>query len=93
MIYAVDLDGTLCYEMKDWKDYKIAPPIYPNINKSNKLFNEGHIIVIYTARPITDIYVTRSWLKKHSVKYHKLIMDKFRADWYIDNNSMKMEDL
>jgi len=44
-------------------------PIIENIEKVNKLFDQGHIIVIYTASREEDRYWTEAWLKEHGVKY------------------------
>ena len=35
MIYAVDIDGTLCVESGNWWDYENATPIQEAINKVN----------------------------------------------------------
>lgn len=55
MIYAFDLDDTLCYREKNNEDliiekYKHCKPIPEMINKLNKLYDEGNTIYIYTAR-------------------------------------------
>ena len=48
MIYVFDLDGTLCTLTSG--DYVDADPITKNIRKVNDLYNDGHTIIIYTAR-------------------------------------------
>ena len=53
MIYYVDIDGTICHSKRDtngkW-DYTLSEPRYDQIHKINKLYNEGHEIVYWTAR-------------------------------------------
>ena len=93
MIYAVDLDGTLCVEEHRWWEYENAPPIPEAIKKINALFGKGNHIIIYTARPEKDRAVTRDWLNEHRVRYHQLVMDKLRADVYIDNDSKRMDEI
>ena len=93
MRIAVDLDGTLCEDMPDWRDYHKAPPIEKWIMKIRKLAQEGHEIIIYTARPNVDREVTTRWLKDNNVPYTALVMDKLRADLYIDQDSKRMEEL
>ena len=93
MIYAVDIDGTLCVERNEWWHYDIAIPIQEAVNKINTLFNQDHIIILHTARFGDDREVTEKWLDKHKVRYHKLIMDKPRADIYIDNAAKRMDEI
>lgn len=62
------------------------------IKKVNKLYDEGHIIILNTSRIWHDYDVTVEWLKKHGVKYHQLIMAKPLCDFYIDDKNMSMEE-
>ena len=75
----VDIDETICY-YKDERDYSLALPIKSNIEKINKLFDEGHEITYWTARGYTsgiDWYdVTKDQLKKWGCKYHNLSVGK-----------------
>ena len=48
MTYVFDIDGTLC--TKTDGDYEMAMPIEHRIKKVNKLFSQGHTIVLLTAR-------------------------------------------
>ena len=48
MIIYVDIDGTIC-ETKG-ADYNNSTPRYDQIEKINKLYNEGNQIVYWTAR-------------------------------------------
>lgn len=55
MIYAVDLDDTLCVRPKEVEalglnKYQYCIPIKSNIEKINSLYDAGHHIIIYTAR-------------------------------------------
>ena len=80
-IWAIDLDGTLGRQGK---------PIRKNINKCNKLY-EGkfNFIIIYTARNETASEETLESLKKLGVNYHLLVMEKLKADVYIDDRMEK----
>ena len=49
MVIYVDIDETICYYEND-RDYYLAKPILTNINKINKLYDEGNEITYYTAR-------------------------------------------
>jgi uncharacterized HAD superfamily protein len=90
-VYAVDIDGVLCKERrKGWLSYSTAKPIWKNISKVNRLFDEGHIILIYTARLECDREVTEQWLRENKVKYTALILGKLRADYYIDDKNEQL---
>ncbi|KXH69807.1 MAG: hypothetical protein AM326_01670 [Candidatus Thorarchaeota archaeon SMTZ-45] len=91
--YAVDIDGTLCVEDRDWWKYAEAKPIKRNIAKINRLYREGHTIVLYTSRYEDDREVTAKWMKKHGVNYHRIEFGKFRADFYIDSVAKRPEEL
>jgi hypothetical protein len=105
MIYAFDLDDTLCTRDKNFEHlgpdkYKHCFPINPMIDKVNKLYDEGHIIYIYTARGMSqfngnliDIYnklyvLTLDSLKEWGIKHHGLIMGKLHYDYLIDDKAI-----
>jgi len=90
-VIAVDLDETLC-EATPWWNYTNAQPIKQNIEKVNRLYELGYGIWIYTSRFETDKKVTEEWLKKHGVKYHRLIMGKPWATHYIDDRAFRSLD-
>ena len=48
MIIYVDIDGTICYNKNS--DYHNSKPRQEQIDKINKLHDEGHEIVYWTAR-------------------------------------------
>lgn len=93
MMYAVDLDGTLTKGWVPPEKYLQAEPDEEAIRKINALHAKGHHIIIYTARWHQDWNVTYDWLEHHEVKFHVLIMGKLRADCYIDNASMRIEEV
>jgi uncharacterized HAD superfamily protein len=93
LIYAIDIDGTLCKESNEWWHYAKAEPIEEAINKVNQLFGQDHQIILHTARFEEDRSVTRTWLKKYKVRYHRLIMGKPRADVYVDNAAKRMDEI
>lgn len=92
-IIAVDLDGTLCEEMTDWRNYDRAVPIQENIEKVRRLKSEGNTIVIDTARFTEDREVTIKWLKRYDVPFDKVHFEKLRADLYIDQRAKRMEEI
>ena len=49
MIIYVDVDETIC-RYDGPREYPAAIPIREHINKINKLYDEGHNIIFFTAR-------------------------------------------
>ena len=90
MIIAYDLDGTLSVELEDWELYKYAPAIAGAIEELNALKEQGHTIIIHTARFEEDREVTIKWLRENKVRYDILVLGKPRADLYVDNNSCRV---
>ena len=94
MIYAIDLDGTLCSQYCG--GYEKAEPYPQRIAIVNKLFDAGHHIIIYTAR---GSYVKKKGLKKLTkqqlmmwgVKYHDLSFRKIHFDVLIDDKVINCE--
>lgn len=89
--YCFDLDGTLCSKT-DGK-YNEAEPFVDRIAIVNKLYDEGHKIIIETARGSSTkknwYSVTENQLKTWGVKYHILRTgQKIEADIYIDDKSI-----
>lgn len=93
-----DLDGVLCSQVEE--DYSEALPNEEAIEALNRLYEQGHTIVIHTARfmgrcqsnPI-EVYklgydFTLRQLERWGVKFHELHMGKPRYDLVIDDRSL-----
>lgn len=93
-VYCFDIDGTLCTNTNG--AYQDAEPMMERIQKVNQLFEEGHKIVLFTARGSTTgidwFDVTRDQMNKWGVMYHELILGKPYADVYIDDKGVKDTD-
>jgi len=102
LTYVFDLDGTLC-TLTDG-NYKDASPLTERIDVVNKLFWEGHQIVIFTARGMRSEKgdstkakekwecLTKEQLENWGVCYHKLILGKPAGDIYIDDKCITDRD-
>ena len=105
MRYVVDIDGTICTpgpteEMR----YEQAMPIQDRIDRINKLYDEGHIIVYLTARGMgrynnivglatKEFYeFTEIQLSLWGCKYHQLFLGKPSADYYIDDKGIHSDE-
>lgn len=95
-----DLDNTLVTNPTIAGDYSTVKPIAKNIQLLNNLKNDGHEIIIYTARRmathkgnigkvIKDIAsITLDTLEQFDIIYDELIFGKPIADIYIDDKSL-----
>lgn len=99
MIICFDIDNVIC-KTNSKNNYSKSKPIYNAILLINKLYDQGHIIKIYTARYmgrtneninlVEKKYLnkTKYQLQKWKVKYHKLYMGKPNFDLFIDDKSL-----
>lgn len=86
----IDLDGTICTEEKMFSR-SLAKPIDKAIESVNKLFDSGHIIIIYTARMWIEYEMTHHWLTSNGVKFHQLVMGKPQGDVWIDDRAIQFQ--
>ena len=95
MIIYIDIDETIAQPSKS-RNYAESTPITENINKANKLYDEGHTIVYWTARGTTTgidwTDVTRNQLDSWGVKYHDLKLGKPQYDLFIDDKALNTND-
>ena len=94
MIIAIDFDGTIVRDM-----YPAIGKLRPDAVKCiNKLYDDGHYIIIWTCREGIRLYAATRFLDMMGVKYHKVNGDepgnlekfgsagrKVYADVYIDD--------
>jgi hypothetical protein len=93
----VDIDETICETPDKPRVYSNAKPIKKNIEKINKLYDEGNTIVYWTARGsrtnINWYNLTKLQLDEWGAKYHELRVDKPYYDLFIDDKNMRIEEL
>jgi len=104
LTYVFDLDNTLVTYPVIHGDYSTVKPISKMINLVKKLKENGHYIIIYTARRmkthagkvgavIKDIgRVTLDTLEKFDIPYDELIFGKPLGDIYIDDRGYNPYD-
>ena len=92
----VDIDETICYYAGE-RDYNKALPMPENIEKINKLYDEGNEITYWTARgSLTEkdwTGLTLVQLEQWGVRYHELKMGKPYFDMLIDDKAVNVKDL
>ena len=102
MKYCFDLDGTICdtpLRPDDNKPGYLESTPYPfMVDQVNRLFDEGHKIIIMTARGrgsgIDWTQLTIEQLDRWGVKYHELepMFHKPTADLFIDDKGISVEE-
>ena len=102
MIIRVDIDETICFYEEEIaldgkKDYSLAVPNQENIAKINALYDGGHTIVYWTARGsrsgIDWTEFTEQQLNEWGAKHHELHCDKPYYDVFVEDRSVKIEEL
>ena len=95
-----DLDGTLCTKRKSGETYKDVQPIQSMVDQLNKFYDEGHTIIINTARNMAtqnnDVgkvmqnigELTLRWLREHNIRYHSIVFGKPYGMCYCDDRSV-----
>ena len=96
-IFCFDLDNTLCTTTKN--NYLKSKPKKKIIKLVNELYDNGHIIKIFTARYMgrsndninnankKAYKKTRKQINKWGLKFHKIFISKPSADIYIDDKA------
>ena len=99
MKYCFDLDGTICDtpDVGGKPSYLSSTPFPFMVEQVNKLFDDGHRIIIQTARGrgsgIDWTGLTKEQLRQWGVKYHELKVDKPFYDLFIEDKSLRIEEV
>lgn len=96
----VDIDETICF-YSGTREYHLAEPSYANIEKINKLYDEGHEITYWTARGsintdrVLEYYkLTKKQLTDWGCKHHNLIVgEKPAYDLLICDKTKRVEEI
>ena len=101
MRYCFDIDGTICNTPCDPdghnQRYWDATPIPVVVDEINRLYDEGHYIILMTARGRGSgkdwTGLTEEFLQRWGVKYHELepMFHKPNADLFIDDKGIDVE--
>ena len=94
----VDIDETICFYDGVKREYKNAIPNKENIEKINKLYDEGHEVTYWTSRGVVSkidyFEVTKAQLHKWGCKYHKLsVGEKPAYDLLICDKTKRIEEI
>lgn len=98
MRYCFDIDGVIADSTG--LDYRNALPMRDTIDRINRLYDEGHTIVLHTARGMGTLNgdlkrVHEVWydfsvqqLRGWGLKFHQLYLGKPFADVYVDDKGV-----
>lgn len=91
----VDIDGTICNT--EGNNYRDAEPIQINIDKINRLYENGHEITYWTARGGTTgkdwTEFTRRQLREWGCFYTELKVGGKPFDLIIDDKSKRIDEI
>ena len=91
--FLIDIDGTITDDVPNEEPERMVTRLpYPDaLETMAKWYDEGHVLTFFTSRTEEHREVTEIWLKKHSIKYHGLLMGKPRGGNYhwIDNHIVR----
>lgn len=103
MRIVIDLDGTICELKKSGETYDQLLPKPGAVAILSKLKEEGHYIIIQTARNMATQEanlgkvmknigkVTLDWLDHHQIPYDEIYFGKPNGNIYIDDRSYRFD--
>ena len=98
MIYIVDIDQTICSTpvINGKNRYDLSKPYPDRIEKINKLYEEDHTIIYWTARGsgsgINQFKITHGSLMAWGAKFHELRLGMPSYDVWIDYKAFSDKD-
>ncbi len=94
--FCFDIDGVIM-SLVPGNDYSQARPLPETVSLINRLYDQGHRIILFTARGyVTGIdwtETTRQQLESCGLRYHQLLFGKPAADYYIDDKMISLEQI
>ena len=93
MIYIVDIDQTICHTpFTDGQHrYGLSTPFKHRIEEINKLYDQGHTIIYWTARGsgsgLDWTVLTNKQLNDWSCKFHEVRLGKPSYDVWVDDKA------
>ena len=95
-VFCFDIDGVIA-SITPPHDYGAAEPQPGMISCINRLYDQGHRIVLFTARGTQSGIdwrpETERQMKTWGVKYHELGFGKPAADYYVDDRMIGMDEV
>lgn len=104
MRIAIDLDGTICPIKEPHQSYTELEPLLGAVERIRSLRENGHYIMIVTARNMGTCEsnlgkvmknigkLTLDWLEKHGIEYDEIHFGKPNAHLYIDDRGLRFSE-
>lgn len=96
LTFVVDVDGVVA-SLAPGNDYALCGPLTGTIEIVNRLYDQGHTIIMFTARgSATGLdwsEVTRKQFGEWGLKYHELRFGKPAGDYYLDDRLISLSEL
>ena len=94
--FVFDIDGVIA-QIVPGNDYRQSKPIQKTVDMVNALYDQGHRIILFTARGGTSgidwSELTQQQMNDWGVKHHQLRMGKPAADFYIDDKLIELDEV
>ena len=93
MIYMVDIDQTICVTPREGgkQRYDLSTPTKHRIEEINKLYDQGHTVIYWTARGsgsgIDWTELTNKQLNEWGCKFHEVRLRQPSYDVWIDDKA------
>jgi len=95
LIYCFDFDETICFR-NSGEDYSKSFPVKKMVDHINQLYDDGHKIVIFTARGSSSgidwLNVTYSQCVEWGLKFHSIKPGKPSYDIFVDDKAINASD-
>jgi capsule biosynthesis phosphatase len=99
-----DIDGTIAELREKGQLYSEVVPKKGAVEKLHKLKEEGHYIILHTARNMETFSgnvgkvisvqgpLLFKWLEKYDIPYDEIYFGKPSADYYVDDKGYRLEN-
>jgi capsule biosynthesis phosphatase len=104
MKLVIDLDGTICPIRQSHESYADLPVLPGAAEKIRELRQNGHYVIIQTARNMGTQQsnlgkvmknigkITLEWLEKNGIEYDEIYFGKPNGDVYIDDRAFRFQN-
>jgi capsule biosynthesis phosphatase len=104
MRICIDVDGVICHLRKPEQHYSELEPIEGAVRSIQELKEEGHYIILHTARHMrtcngdVGMVIAKQgktlldWLDRFQIPYDEIYFGKPIADVYIDDNALRFRN-
>ena len=104
MRIVIDLDGTICPIKQPGQSYADLEPYPDAVRKLRQWKEEGHYVIIQTARNMATCEsnvgrvlknvgkITLDWLEEHEIAYDEIYFGKPNGEVYIDDRAIRFSE-